>query len=136
MANQWGCDYTSCLDLIKTNRYVQAGLLVAGVGVAAGGFLMRPYVKLAWSAFTGAITKIFYKPREELLLQYVKENAKKGDPESVLATIDKFCWDGRWMMHIGNEKGKILDAEILKAKPKVRECWIHDIMAETRTEGL
>ena len=40
---------------------------------------------------------------EEKMLKYVFENAKKGDAESVLKVIDKFCWmKGNWMPFIGN----------------------------------
>ena len=47
----------------------------------------------------------------------MQKNAKKGDAESVIKTVDKFCWDGKWMMHIGDVKGKILDDAVKKHKP-------------------
>lgn len=42
--------------------------------------------------------------------------AEKGSPESVLSAVDKFCWtDGQWMMHVGDQKGITLDAEVLNS---------------------
>lgn len=32
---------------------------------------------------------------------YIENNAEKGNPNSVIATFDKFCYDSHWMMNIG-----------------------------------
>jgi len=60
---------------------------------------------------------MFHKGTENELLKYVLENAKTGDAQSVIDTIDKFCWNFHWMMHVGDEKGKILSDEVKKSKP-------------------
>ncbi len=43
--------------------------------------------------------------KEEALRDHVLQSATKGDPKSVLQSVDHFCWGGRWMMHVGDVKG-------------------------------
>ena len=49
----------------------------------------------------------FHRGTEERLLDYVREHAEKGNLESVIATIDRFCWTEHWMMNLGDQKGEI-----------------------------
>jgi len=56
---------------------------------------------------------------EERLLKYIFEHSQEGDPESILRTADSFSHVHRFMIHIGNEKGKFLRETIQKSKPKV-----------------
>lgn len=55
------------------------------------------------------------------MLVHVLENAKKGDANSVIECIDKFCWESKsnWMMNIGDVKGKLLDNSLIEQKPKI-----------------
>lgn len=55
-------------------------------------------------------------PRE--MLKYVLENAEDNNPRSVIDTIDKFCWENHWMMHVGDTKGKILENTVKKYQPQ------------------
>jgi catechol O-methyltransferase len=59
----------------------------------------------------------FHKTTEKDLLKYVLENAD-SNISSVIKTIDNFCWNNHWMMHIGDEKGQILSDTIKNANPK------------------
>jgi len=59
----------------------------------------------------------FHKGTEQELLSYVLEHATTNNPQSVIDTIDSFCWNNHWMMHIGDEKGTILSNEVVAAKP-------------------
>ena len=34
-----------------------------------------------------------------------------------MTTIDKFCWEEKWMMNVGDVKGKILDDAVNQTKP-------------------
>eukprot|EP01018_Ginkgo_biloba_P022007 Gb_28264 [translate_table: standard] len=52
------------------------------------------------------------------VLGYVRQNAEKGNPESVLNAIDNYTQQ-TWLMHIGHEQGSILDATVQKFDPKV-----------------
>ena len=52
------------------------------------------------------------------VLNYVFENAKQGDPQSVLNTIDSFVSEtGTFLMNVGPEKGKLLAETIKDHKP-------------------
>ena len=49
----------------------------------------------------------FHEGTEERLLKYVQDNAKKGDLQSAIDTVDKFCWEEHWMMNLGDEKAQV-----------------------------
>lgn len=55
--------------------------------------------------------------REYELLAHVLSNASKGSIESVLTTIDTYCWNGHWHMNLGDVKGKITDQQLFKRNP-------------------
>ena len=55
--------------------------------------------------------------REEALARYVADNARPGDLDEVIATIDRFCYQRSLMSNVGDEKGEILDAGVRRACP-------------------
>ncbi|MCU1647253.1 MAG: SAM-dependent methyltransferase [Nocardia sp.] len=57
--------------------------------------------------------------REAAARDYVLANATAGDPESVLATIDRFARTRSMLVNVGDEKGLILDAAVRRAQPKL-----------------
>lgn len=57
--------------------------------------------------------------REEALAQYVLANARQGDLDDVIATIDRFSYERSYMINIGDEKGLILDAAVRRSNPKL-----------------
>ena len=57
--------------------------------------------------------------REAKLQRYVLENARAGDLDDVIATIDRFAYTKSFLINVGDEKGAILDAAIARAKPKL-----------------
>jgi catechol O-methyltransferase len=59
----------------------------------------------------------FHKNTEQELLKYVLANAETNNISSVIQTIDDFCWNNHWMMHVGDEKGVILEQAILNSNP-------------------
>lgn len=59
----------------------------------------------------------FHIDTKTKLLKYVLDNAENNNPQSVIETIDKFCWNEHWMMHVGDEKGKILGKIVKKNQP-------------------
>eukprot|EP01100_Stratorugosa_tubuloviscum_P013772 TRINITY_DN708_c1_g1_i1.p1 TRINITY_DN708_c1_g1~~TRINITY_DN708_c1_g1_i1.p1 ORF type:complete len:231 (-),score=108.62 TRINITY_DN708_c1_g1_i1:880-1572(-) len=61
----------------------------------------------------------FHKGTEDALADYVVANATQGDPEAVIKSVDDFCWQQHWMMHVGNEKGAIVDNIIKRFSPRV-----------------
>ncbi|XP_053174050.1 catechol O-methyltransferase A [Scomber japonicus] len=57
------------------------------------------------------------KSRPQRLLQAVSINAVKGNPDSVIKTIDHFCQHTEWAMNVGDEKGAILDSVVMETSP-------------------
>jgi catechol O-methyltransferase len=51
-------------------------------------------------------------------MDYVLQNSRQGDIENVINTIDNYGWTKKWLMNIGDRKGKILDDAIQTRKPK------------------
>ncbi len=58
------------------------------------------------------------QPMRLLLQNYVLNNARRGDIQNIIDTIDQFGWNKQWLMNIGDRKGKILDQAIQTRKPK------------------
>jgi catechol O-methyltransferase len=52
------------------------------------------------------------------LLDYVLKRSRPGDIQSVIGTIDEFAWNKRWLMNIGDMKGKILDDAVRRRNPR------------------
>ncbi|XP_032864122.1 catechol O-methyltransferase isoform X1 [Tyto alba] len=62
---------------------------------------------------------IMNQSKEQRILNFVLQNAVRGDPCSVLDTIDKYCSQKEWAMNVGNEKGLILDKTVEEVNPSV-----------------
>lgn len=57
--------------------------------------------------------------REAAAVDYVLRNARPGDVDDVLATIDKFAYEKSLLINVGDEKGQILDAAVRRAAPRL-----------------
>ena len=57
--------------------------------------------------------------REAACADYVEANARRGDLDDVLATIDKFAYEKSMLMNVGDEKGELLDAAVRRASPGI-----------------
>jgi catechol O-methyltransferase len=55
--------------------------------------------------------------REAAAVDYVLKNARAGDVDDVLATIDKFAYEKSMLINVGDEKGLLLDAAVRRADP-------------------
>ncbi|XP_067395954.1 catechol O-methyltransferase isoform X1 [Emydura macquarii macquarii] len=62
---------------------------------------------------------IMAQSKEQRILNFVLQNAIRGDPQSVVDTIDKYCSQKEWAMNVGDEKGLILDKIVEETKPSV-----------------
>ncbi|XP_014140479.1 catechol O-methyltransferase isoform X1 [Falco rusticolus] len=62
---------------------------------------------------------IMNQSKEQRILNFVLQNAVRGDPCSVLDTIDKYCSQKEWAMNVGDEKGLILDKTLEEVNPSV-----------------
>jgi catechol O-methyltransferase len=56
---------------------------------------------------------------EAAVAEYVVANAREGDIDDVLATIDKFAYEKSMLITIGDEKGQLLDAAVKRADPSL-----------------
>jgi catechol O-methyltransferase len=57
--------------------------------------------------------------REEALADHVAAQARMGDLDDVIQVIDAFCTTRSIMMHVGDEKGEILDRAIRRCRPRL-----------------
>ncbi len=57
--------------------------------------------------------------REAAAVDYVLSNARPGDIDDVLATVDRFGYQKSMLINIGDEKGALLDAAVRRAQPKL-----------------
>ena len=57
--------------------------------------------------------------REAAAADYVLAHARRGAFNDVLATMDKFACEKWFLVNIGDEKGKLLDAAVRRADPRL-----------------
>ncbi|OBF30483.1 O-methyltransferase [Mycobacterium sp. ACS4331] len=55
--------------------------------------------------------------REAAVVEYVLRNARRGDIQSVLDTIDRFAYTESFLINVGDEKGRLLDTAVRRANP-------------------
>ncbi|XP_053327186.1 catechol O-methyltransferase A-like isoform X2 [Spea bombifrons] len=55
--------------------------------------------------------------KEQRILDFVLQNAVRGDPQNVVDTIDEYCTHKEWAMNVGDEKGLILDQVVKETEP-------------------
>ncbi len=49
----------------------------------------------------------------------MEANARQGDIDDVMATIDKFAYEKSMLINVGDEKGELLDAAVRRANPRL-----------------
>jgi catechol O-methyltransferase len=54
--------------------------------------------------------------REARLADYVVAKARRGDPADVVRVIDEYAYNRSFLINVGDEKGRILDAAVARAK--------------------
>lgn len=82
-------------------------------------FLRPSMLTLALRLPHFARTGQFGDGREAACAAYVEANARRGDIEDVLKTIDTFAVEKSMLVNVGAEKGEILDAAVRRADPEV-----------------
>ncbi len=55
--------------------------------------------------------------REARLAEYVVARARRADPADVIRIIDEYCYNQSFLINVGDEKGRILDAAVANARP-------------------
>ena len=102
-------------------------LVVLGAGAALGGLAVlgasryRHLSKSTTKPWTmlKSLPSLDGSTREEGLINHVYASASHGDPASVLKAMDAYCYQTSWMMAVGDTKGALLRAEVVKAAPKL-----------------
>jgi len=56
--------------------------------------------------------------RETALLEHFLAHARPGDLDDAIRTIDEFAYDQSFLINVGDEKGRLLDAAIRRAEPR------------------
>ncbi len=57
--------------------------------------------------------------REAAAADYVEARARPGDVGDVLATIDEYAYEKSFLVNVGEEKGRLLDAAVRRADPRL-----------------
>ena len=80
-------------------------------------FLRWSMVRMALGMPRFLRTGQFGDGREAAAAAYVETNARHGDIDDVLATIDRFAREKSMLINIGDEKGLLLDAAVRRTSP-------------------
>jgi catechol O-methyltransferase len=57
--------------------------------------------------------------RETAAADYVVAHARPGDTDDALAKMDEYSYDKSFLVSVGDEKGKLLDAAVRRADPRL-----------------
>ncbi len=57
--------------------------------------------------------------RESAAADYVVAHARPGDIDDALAAVDRYSYDKSFLVNVGDEKGKLLDAAVRRASPRL-----------------
>ena len=57
--------------------------------------------------------------REAAAADYVVGRARRGDVDSVVATLDEFAYEKSFLVSVGDEKGELLDTAVRRADPRL-----------------
>lgn len=75
----------------------------------AGSFLLGQALQRRIDRWLGR------RPREELLLEYVRNTAPLGHAPAVIAAMDRFAREQRWLMNVGPVKGRVLESALAES---------------------
>ncbi len=73
------------------------------------------FIRMAIGARSFSRTGQWGDGREAAAADYVIANARQGDVDDVLATIDKFAYEESFLINVGDEKGALLDTAVRRA---------------------
>jgi catechol O-methyltransferase len=79
---------------------------------------------IPWALKEGSRFALAWLRREPALhraaLEFARAHATAGDPGSVLAALDRFAVEKRFLMNVGDEKGPMLENVVREAGPEAR----------------
>ena len=92
-------------------RFAEQG--TAGVGWIAKGRGRKPGLP------AGTVEEVLRLTDCERPADYVEARARPGDVGDVLATIDEYAYEKSFLVNVGEEKGRLLDAAVRRADPRL-----------------
>ncbi|XP_056388403.1 catechol O-methyltransferase-like isoform X2 [Hyla sarda] len=105
---------------LSTLLQLAAGILLVLILYIILNNKQRGYFKIVFYEVKEIIKSFFMnQTKEQRIVQYVLDNATRGDPQSVIDNIDKYCSEKEWAMNVGDKKGLILDEVVKEANPSV-----------------
>ncbi|GAB0104110.1 O-methyltransferase [Nocardia sp. JMUB6875] len=96
-----------------------AGTSIGAVLLERVVYPVRTAISTVWGIGNFQRTGQFGDGREAAVRDHVLANAEPGNPESVLAAIDRFARTRSNLVNVGDEKGLLLDAAVRRANPKL-----------------
>jgi catechol O-methyltransferase len=81
-------------------------------------FLRWSVLRFAWAMPGFVRTGQLGDGREAAVAADVEANARAGDVDDVLATMDRFAYEKSMLVNVGDEKGALLDAAVRRADPR------------------
>ena len=92
--------------------------------VSRGSVLATRIRALPWALREGArflrARVLREPPIQESALAFARQHARAGDPASVLATLDRFAAERRFLMNVGDVKGPLLEGLVREIGPAAR----------------
>lgn len=82
-------------------------------------FLRWSFWRMAMGARNITRTGQIGDGREAAAAQYVVDNARRGDIDDVIATLDRFAYRKSFLISVGDEKGALLDNAVRRADPRL-----------------
>jgi catechol O-methyltransferase len=82
-------------------------------------FLRWSFLRLAVGSRNITKTGQIGDGREAAAADYVVANARQGDIDDVIAKVDEFAYEKSFLINVGDEKGRLLDAAVRRANPRV-----------------
>lgn len=109
------------LDMLEVSPLLLAAF---SLGLALVVLLLFMYYNWRFIIWRDLVLSTVYKllmgnSKEQRILQYVLQHAVEGDPQSVLETIDTYCSQKEWAMHVGPKKGEIVDTVVRELRPSI-----------------
>lgn len=113
-------------NALRVPRWLWWAAAAAGAAVATNDVAGKPVLFLRWSFLRmAARQKHLFREgqvgdgREQALADYVTTHARAGDLDDAIRVVDEFCYRKSFLINVGDEKGKILDAAVRRVRPRV-----------------
>ncbi|KAM4808112.1 uncharacterized protein WCC33_003274 [Rhinophrynus dorsalis] len=107
------------VDLTTVFLWFAAILLVVTLLISSSS-RRRALARIYWSeGFQIIFGSFMSRTKEQRILDFVLQNAVRGNPQSVVDCVDKYCSEKEWAMNVGDQKGQILDRIVKETNPSV-----------------